>query len=64
VLALRGSAGTSTPRSLRAIHERARAETVAVIPGVVPHLSEWLGPEVATEPAGVAARTALVAALT
>jgi hypothetical protein len=38
--------------------------TVAVIPGVVPHLSEWLGREVRSAPAGVPAREALVAALT
>jgi hypothetical protein len=39
-------------------------ETVAVIPGAVAHLSEWLGRTVASEPAGVPARKALVAALT
>jgi hypothetical protein len=37
--------------------------TVAVIPGVVPRLSEWLGRELDGEPAGVSARDALVAAL-
>jgi hypothetical protein len=33
-------------------------------PGVAAHVSEWLGREVASEPAGVPAREALVAALT
>jgi hypothetical protein len=44
--------------------DRADPGTVAVIPGVVAHLSEWLGREVESEPAGVPAREALVAALT
>jgi hypothetical protein len=43
---------------------RREPATVAVIPGVVPLLSQWLGREVECEPAGVPAREALVAALT
>jgi hypothetical protein len=34
-----------------------------MIPGVLPHLSEWLGRDVDAQPTGVSARDALVAAL-
>jgi hypothetical protein len=41
----------------------ASPQTVAVIPGVVAHLCEWLGRDLAAEPAGVCARDALIGAL-
>jgi 2',3'-cyclic-nucleotide 2'-phosphodiesterase (5'-nucleotidase family) len=41
----------------------AAPRTVAVIPGVVPHLAEWLRRDLTTEPAGVSAPDALIAAL-
>ena len=37
--------------------------TVAVIPAVVAHLSEWLGRELEGDPAGVPARAAVIAAV-
>ena len=37
--------------------------TVAVIPAVAAHLSRWLGREIESEPAGVTAPEAAVAAL-
>ena len=37
--------------------------TVAVVPGVVAHLSEWLGRDVATEPGGCSASEAVIGAL-
>jgi 2',3'-cyclic-nucleotide 2'-phosphodiesterase (5'-nucleotidase family) len=40
-----------------------RARSVAVIPAVVRHLSEWLGRDLEAERTGVSARDALVAAL-
>jgi 2',3'-cyclic-nucleotide 2'-phosphodiesterase (5'-nucleotidase family) len=45
------SVGAAAPRS------------VAVIPGVVPHLAEWLGRDLETQPGGVSARDALIARL-
>jgi 2',3'-cyclic-nucleotide 2'-phosphodiesterase (5'-nucleotidase family) len=41
----------------------AAPRTVAVIPGVVPHLAEWLGRDLTPEPTGVSAPDALIAAL-
>jgi 2',3'-cyclic-nucleotide 2'-phosphodiesterase (5'-nucleotidase family) len=41
----------------------ASPQTVAVIPGVVAHLCEWLGRDLAAEPAGVSARDAVIGAL-
>jgi hypothetical protein len=40
-----------------------RATTAAVIPAVVPHLSEWLGREVEAEPTTTSARDAVAALL-
>lgn len=37
--------------------------TVAVIPGVVPHLEEWLGRPLTAEPGGVTAIGALISAV-
>jgi 2',3'-cyclic-nucleotide 2'-phosphodiesterase (5'-nucleotidase family) len=45
------SIGTAAPAS------------VAVIPGVVPHLAEWLGRDLDAEPAGISAPDALIATL-
>jgi len=39
------------------------AASVACIPGVVPHLSDWLDRELEPEPAGVPALEALVRAV-
>jgi hypothetical protein len=37
--------------------------TVAMIPGVVPRVSEWLGRELSAEPAGVEVRSAVASVL-
>ena len=42
---------------------RADPTTLAVIPAVASHLSRWLGREIESEPAGVTAPDAAIAAL-